>query len=195
MIYLVESSRGVTAPIFNINNPASTGGRIDVIFRSLMAAMPNDLEKRKLINFYVVLSGPPSPPLLVKFIGKEFKEQLTSEVSVGRLFLRILKKEEVNGVYSKKINFSRLLRTLINENYYMILLDEKGVDILSIKRQILRKFPKIVFVLGDHDGLSPEAFRELNKMRVLKVSIGPRVYLTSHCIAYMNFVLSKWGLL
>jgi len=195
MIYLLESSTAVTAPIFNINNPASTGGRIDVIFRSLMASMPKEIEKRKKVNFYVILNGPPSPPLLIKFIGERFHLHFTSEKEVGLLFKDILSGKKVEGVIVEKKNFFEIVDELRKNKYIIFLLDEKGIDILKLKSKIIQAYPRAVFILGDQDGLSPEAFKFVEKIGAIKISIGPRVYLTSHCILFMNFILSKWRLL
>ncbi len=195
MIYLLESSTAVTAPIFNINNPASTGGRIDVVFRSLMASMPEELNKRKNIDFYVLLNGPPSPPLLLKFIGKKFYMHFISERKVGLLFKEILSGKKVEGVIVEKKSFSKIIDELRKDKYTIFLLDEKGTDILKLKNKIIQAFPRAVFILGDHDGLSLDALRFIEKIGAVKVSIGPKVYLTSHCILFMNFILSKWRLL
>jgi len=47
-----------------------------------------------------------------------------------------------------------------------------------------------VFVLGDHAGISLED-RNLMELKAKRVSLGPRVYLTSQCVSILHFLLDR----
>ncbi|RLF79032.1 tRNA (pseudouridine(54)-N(1))-methyltransferase TrmY, partial [Thermococci archaeon] len=48
----------------------------------------------------------------------------------------------------------------------------------------------VAFILGDHEGLTKEDEKFLDGIAE-KVSVGKRIYLTSHVIAYVNIFLDK----
>ncbi|TFF92325.1 hypothetical protein EU545_01305 [Candidatus Thorarchaeota archaeon] len=60
-------------------------------------------------------------------------------------------------------------------------LEEGGADLRSIKD--LDATSQNSFILGDHQGFDKDALQTLDEFDITPVSVGPRSYLSSHCIA------------
>ena len=188
-IFLVKASKARTSPDFNIKSFAGSSGRLDVIARSILAALRLSDGVRENVVFLCVLEGPPNPPKLLRVVGSEVDGLPESEVDIGEIFLRLFKGEEVRGFHLEDKGFEEVVLEYVRdpgvEVYY---LERYGVDIRDVD------FPRgkdLVFILGDHIGLDRESEVFLEELGVRVISLGPRVYFTSHCITIVNEELDR----
>ncbi len=93
-----------------------------------------------------------------------------------------------SGVTLKRESFESATRGLRNPKKQLFYLHENGKDLESLKE---RGLDQVDFVLGDHVGLDPASERFLDSLRIQRVSIGPRSYLSSSCIVFVNSFLDS----
>ncbi|RLE66290.1 MAG: tRNA (pseudouridine(54)-N(1))-methyltransferase TrmY [Thermoprotei archaeon] len=188
-IFLIKASKARTSPDFNIKSFASSSGRLDVIARAILAALRLSNGTRENVTFLCVLEGPPNPPKLLKVVGSEVEELPESEISIGEIFLRLFKGEKIKGFYLENKSFKEIVSEYVrNPQAVVYYLERYGVDIRDID------FPKgksLVFILGDHIGLDKESELFLKKMKIQAISLGPKVYFTTHCITIVNEELDR----
>lgn len=188
--YLVKASQALTSPDLSVESLASCG-RLDVVARSMIAALTTRRGVREDTVFYAILEGPPNPPVLLKVDGASLEENLLSEADAGRLIAAALSGEDVPGVAVSRTGFTTVIRRLVAEHGVdrVAYLHEGGVDCSRIDLRTIE-----LFVAGDHLGLDSASERHLDKLGVRRVSVGPRVYFTEHCIAFINFLLDSAAL-
>jgi len=188
-IFLVKASTACTSPIFNLKSLAGSSGRLDVIARALIASLRLRRGVRENVVFLSVLEGPPDPPKLLKVIGKEVREIPESEVDVVRIFIRLFKGEHVEGFYLEDKGFKEVVLELLSSKrvavYY---LEKMGRDIREVE---LPHDKDLAFILGDHIGLDSESEKFLEELKIPVISLGPKVYFTSHCITVVNEELDR----
>jgi len=199
-IFIIKSSTAHTAFDYSIKDIPGTSGRLDLICRSLNAAFQLSHSFRKNVRVYTVLYGPPDPPKTIRFEGAKIKPKTLNpdEVSTAKLIGKILnagkdikeptkEREVLPGIYISRMTFEDVVRKNIKYNLY--LLEENGVDIEKVK------FPQdnVGFILGDQNGFTEEELNFLEGL-VPKITIGPKPYLTSHVIAFVNIYLDRIGI-
>ncbi len=172
LAFVVKAQSAWTGPVRA--RGLASAGRIDVVARSLMAALSQPLRKSTL--FASVLEGPPSPPLTLIADGAEASPP-RSEREFAELYNTLLASRKVAGYAVTKLGFEKLVRELEEAGYAVYYLHERGDDI----RRVNIQFPA-AFILGDHIGLDRAAERFLEAHGVPRVSLGPIPYFTSHCI-------------
>ncbi|RLE51220.1 MAG: tRNA (pseudouridine(54)-N(1))-methyltransferase TrmY [Candidatus Methanomethylicota archaeon] len=186
-LFIIRSSTARTAADFPLKDLAGAGGRFDVVCRALIAALAHRDGVRKDVEFYAVLKGPPAPPKTIHVNGENLRHIPLSEVEVAELIFRTFKGLEVEGVQVLDIGFEKLVRKLVAEKVKLYYLHQDGIPIetLELHQGV------IGFILGDHVGLSSEEERFLESLNIKKVCLGPKVYLSSHCIIIANYELDK----
>ncbi|AFK22922.1 tRNA (pseudouridine(54)-N(1))-methyltransferase TrmY [Pyrococcus sp. ST04] len=196
-VFIIKANEAHTDYDFSLKDLPGTSGRIDLICRSLNAAFHLSHSFRKNVRVYVTFLGPPDPPKTIRFEGPRIIPRLLNpdEISTAKIIGKALKAgRELNsptkevevfpGVFVSRMTFEDVVRRNVRMNLYV--LEEGGKDIFEVK------FPKdnVAFVLGDHIGLSEEDLRLLESVAE-RISIGPRAYLTSHVIAFVNIFLDR----
>ncbi|RLE53064.1 MAG: tRNA (pseudouridine(54)-N(1))-methyltransferase TrmY [Candidatus Methanomethylicota archaeon] len=184
-IFVVKSSTARTAADFPLRDLAGAGGRFDVICRTLIAALSCRDGVRRDVEFYAVLKGPPSPPKTIYVSGEEIEEIPLSEVDVAEKLFTVFKGKVVKGFRIMDMGFEKLVRKLLTEGVKLYYLHEKGVSLEKVDVRV----KCLGFILGDQLGLSREEEGFLENLGIEKVCIGPKVYLSSHCIAVVNYEL------
>ncbi|RLE65405.1 MAG: hypothetical protein DRJ47_05315 [Thermoprotei archaeon] len=188
LAFVIKSYTAVTAPTFSLKSPATTGGRLDVIIRSILAAFSSPKGLRKNIIFYSILAGPPNPPITLEFNGEKMNMIFQSEEEVAKIILESMKGCEIDGVRAFKADLNEVLRTLSLRNYNIFYLHEEGTP---IKCSDIQGDEKKCFVLGDQLGLSPSDEKIVSKYMRKKISLGPLSYLSSFCVITILYIIHE----
>ncbi|AEC52893.1 hypothetical protein PNA2_1979 [Pyrococcus sp. NA2] len=198
-IFIIKANEAHTDYDFSLKDLPGTSGRIDVICRALNSAFHLSHSFRRNVRVYVTLLGPPNPPKTIRFEGAKLKPKIINpdELSIAKVIIKALKAgrelkgttkelEVLPGVYVSNMTFEDVIRRNARMNLYI--LEEGGKDISKVN------FPKnnVAFVLGDHIGLTKEDLAFLEGIGE-RISIGPKAYLTSHVISYVNIHLDRVG--
>lgn len=88
-----------------------------------------------------------------------------------------------NGITLARESFEKVVRALQTSKRQVFYLHEDGKDLEALTD---RGFTGIGFILGDQAGLDPASEKLLDSLHVPRVSIGPRSYLSSSCIIFVN---------
>ena len=168
-------------------------GRMDIVIHTIISGFFLSHDLRKDVQMHLVFYGPPDPPKHIEMSVKP--ETLISKKDIGNLIKKILykyregkKTEVVPGCFIEKKSFLKVVEELEKEGKEIFILDKNGKDIREIKFQ---KEP--VFVLGDHEGLPKKELKRLKKTAT-PVSIGPKMYFASQCVAIVNNELDRKGI-
>lgn len=186
--FLIKSSTARTEADFSLRDVAGSGGRLDVVCRSLIAALTRGDEVRRDAEVYAVLEGPPSPPKTVHVRGSMLTDVPRSEVEVAELLFKLLSGEGVPGCSVVRKGLERLVKDLARGGARLYYLHEKGEPVDELP---LPTSGQVCFILGDQAGLSPNNEKFLEELKVERVSLGPKVYLSSHCITVINYELDR----
>ncbi|MFH7882289.1 MAG: tRNA (pseudouridine(54)-N(1))-methyltransferase TrmY [Candidatus Aenigmatarchaeota archaeon] len=192
--FVLRALKAPTYPDFNLSDLPGAG-RIDLVCRCISNALwiSNDLRRDTII--YVVMEGLPSPPKIITFYGEELKGLSPDERNIASHIKLALKKglelklnEESyvwNGIKIVKRSFESLVKEKAKESQ-LIYLHPKGKDIreFEFKRDVC-------FVLGDHIGIPRKTEKLLDRIGAERISLGPKVYLASHCITIVNYELDR----
>jgi len=184
--FVVVSNSGVTAPIFNLESLASTSGRLDLVCRSLLAALLTPKGPRKDTTFYAVLKGPPNPPLTIVVRGSEIENLPIDEISIAKLIKRAMSGRPLKGFEVRREGLDYILKRLCKAGYKLIYLREDGEYIENIT---FYKDLNFAFILGDQRGLSKADEKLLERYRASIISLGKVPYMTSFCISIINYIL------
>ncbi len=181
-------TRGKTDSGFKLEDLPSAG-RIDLICRCITSALFLSYKMRKGNRIFVVLNGPPRPPVTLCF--NENSNFYPDERSIALVIKKLLSlefdkewKEFENSLVSKR-SFQEIIREL-NGNFYV--LHEKGKDLNEVE---IRENP--VFVLGDNKGI-PKNDEKIVLRRGEKISLGKESYLSSSCISILNWICDRKGI-
>ena len=99
-------------------------------------------------------------------------------------------KKVQEGIFVSGTDLISLVRELKNAcNFELYLLHPRGEDMRKTEIS-----PNPCFILGDHIGLPQELEEEIERMGARKISIGPKEYLASTCIAVVNNELDRRGM-
>jgi tRNA (pseudouridine54-N1)-methyltransferase len=124
---------------------------LDLVCRCISSALWLSHKAREDARIFVVLNGPPKPPVTICFQGSEYSTVYVDEITNAKWVKKILSmnfgKEwlEVEGTKVARKSFQEVLTELGEKNY---VLHEKGEFIENLK---LNKNP--IIVLGDQVGL------------------------------------------
>lgn len=195
-IFVLKANKARTDHKFHLKGLPSTGGRMDIVCRCISRALLyyGD-ETREDTIFYAVLLGPPNPPKTIRIDGSRVRSLGADEISIGKMIREALKRcsgnvgeEVLVGVSVTKITFQDLVEFFAKKGYRLIYLHENGEDIRKVAF-----FAKdiYVFVLGDHTGLNDSDEKLLDRLDAMKISVGPKSLLGSHCIAIVHNELDR----
>ncbi len=137
-------------------------------------------------RIHIVL-GASTPPKTV-VVDSNIRKINPDEKNIATWISKVLKDESKNpGISVVESSFQSVIKLFSGRKFYI--LHEKGRDISKIDFD-----PNPVFVLGDHIGLPPKDEEFVERFDHEKVSIGPRSYLASQCISYINIELDRRGI-
>lgn len=195
-IFVLKANKARTDHKFHLKGLPSTGGRMDIVCRCISRALLYyDGEPRKDTVFYAVLLGPPSPPKTIRIDGSKVVGLEADEISIAKMIREALKyckgsigKEVLAGITVNRTSFQGLVEFFAEKDYHLIYLHEKGKDLRKMTFSAKNVY---VFVLGDHIGLNQDDELLLEKLDTLRVSVGPKSLLGSHCIAIVHNELDR----
>jgi tRNA (pseudouridine54-N1)-methyltransferase len=186
--FVIVAHKAVTMPKFSLNDLPGGAGRMDIIARCINASLFLSHDLRRNVDTYAVLLGDPNPPITVRFNGENVRYLSPDERSAAALIKKALEKgapamgeeESTPGVYISKRSFAEVIEGLDN----IVYLHEDGEDIRKIELK-----GDEVYVLSDHQNLTPEEEAVLEKKGARKVSLGKKLYHADHCIVIVNHEL------
>ena len=195
--FIIKANKAHTRADFSLKDLPGTSGRIDLLCRALNSAFLLSRGFRKDVRVWVNLNGPPDPPKTIRFEGSEIKPKTINpdEMSLAKIIVKALRVGEsvkdpakehpvLPGIYVSNLRFEDVVRrTLKNSALYYLHENGKPIEKTNFKGNV-------AFILGDHEGLTKEDEKFLDGIAE-KVSVGKRIYLTSHVIAYVNIFLDK----
>ena len=174
--FLIIGHRAHTVPDWKLDDLCGGGGRLDVLVRCVTAALWVSHGLRRDTDAWLLLLGPPAPPVAVHFAGKTVRYLNPDERSTAALvrngLVKLRNRDSVEaspGVTLHRIGLVELLARLPPA----VLLDEAG-DATG--------FPAapLTIVLGD-DRAPTEAERAALESAP-RVRLGDRSLLSSACI-------------
>jgi tRNA (pseudouridine54-N1)-methyltransferase len=191
----VKSTNGLTdASKINLKDIPGSSGRLDIIARSINAALWLSHNIRRNNVFHTILHGPPNPNIYIRFEGKNIRRISPDERSIMLFLIKALNKktgeaeiESTPGVFVSQKDFKQLLCE--NKDKQIYLLTEKGE---SLEETIFPEKKDYFFILGDNQDLTDEEKQIAIDAGAKPVSLGKNIsYLTSHCITIINWYLDK----
>ncbi len=170
------------SPEFPLKGYASGSRRFDVVARVVLAAFHTGKGVRSDTELYVYLSDSGKTLTLRP---SSFRGVEPREAEVLSTLRDMLKDASI-------LDFSQLLDRVVPRNYVRLYLTEKGSSVGEVLGEICRA-PGVVVALGGKEDVPPDIERVLDSTGFLAVSIGPRSYLSSHCVAFIHMVLDGCG--
>lgn len=196
--FIVVGHKARTDGNFNLNDLAGSAGRIDILCRCINSSLFLSHDLRRDVTTYLVLLGEPDAPKIVKFEGNHVKYLNPDERSSGSLIKKALGKtaglywkESTPGVWVRRGNLEGLLEELLpgSDNKKLYYLREDGTDIRDVSIHGLQD--DVVFVLGDHLGITPDEESMIMDAGAGVIHVGPVSLHADHCIVLVNNELDR----
>ena len=179
--FVIIGHRAHTAADWKLNDLCGGAGRIDILVRCVSSALCESHGIRGDTDIWLVLKGPPNPPLSIHFSGKNIMYLNPDERSTAALIRNALikSKNKVGHIETSPgitVHFKYLPEILEFLPQPIVLLSEEGEN----------EFPNLpsTFVLGDDRDLSVDEISSLKEH--LKLSLGKKSLLTSSCIVLLH---------
>lgn len=189
-IFVLYARKARTDSNFKLDDLINVG-RMDLVARCISSALWLSHNVREDARIFVVLNGPPKPPVTICFQGSKLAKVYVDERTNANWIKNILTMKfgkewlELEGTKVSRKSFQEVLTELSGKNY---VLHEKGEFIENVK---IEKNP--IFLLGDQIGL-PDKEEKFALRNGEKISLGKNVYLASSCISIINWVCDKNGI-
>jgi len=184
-------SHARTSPEINFKDLPGSTGRLDVVARCINAAFWLSHNIRRNVVFHTILHGEPSPPVYIRMEGEKLRKVSPDERNIAIFIKKALKRmkdgievESTPGIFVGRKSFKELVEENRDKTFY--LLDEKGEDIGNVKIE-----GEPFFFLGDHMDMEEEEKELLYRYGAKAISLGEKSYLSSHCIAIINWWMDR----
>lgn len=172
--FLVIGHKAVTSPDFSLKDLPGSAGRMDILVRSIRASFLVSHGLRDDVELYLVLLGPPHAPLTLRFTGRDLKHLNPDEWNTGKLVQKALAtdttgpvwQESTPGVHVAAVGLAELRDALGGTLYW---LHEDGEDVRALEDASA----DATFLIGDHEGFTPEEEALLREWSARAVSVGP----------------------
>ena len=176
---------------FTLEDLPGSGGRIDIIVRSIGASFFLSRDIRRNVVFYAILMGGNTAPKTLMVRGDEVRYLNPDERNIAALIRHALLKPSgpewrmaSPGIYIREGGLVELLPELEN----IVILKEGGEDIRGAPMP-----HNPTFVLSDKEEFRPEELEALRSRAVAELSLGPLSYHTEHAIVIALNELDRRG--
>ena len=180
--FVIMGHRAHTVADWKLDDLCGGAGRLDVLVRCVTAALWKSHGIRRDTDIWLILNGPPNPPVTVHINGENIRYLNPDERSTAALIRNGLikfKKEQRSmetspGITMERIGLSEVLERLPSP----ILLSEKGNEKMGETK---------TFILGDDRDPTDEEMKILNELP--SISLGKESLLSSACITLIHNLL------
>jgi len=186
--FILHTRQARTDSNFNIEDLPGSGGRMDLVARCITASLWLSHAIRPDVKIYVVLNGPPNPPVTILFDGGAIQKVSTDERTTALWIKKALMEDFGKewhtfrpGILVARKSLQEIVKELKDQNIYV--LHENGTNISDVK---IKENP--VFLLGDHIGIPDKDEKFVLRYAEEKISLGKQVYLASSCISVISWV-------
>lgn len=217
--FVIVGHRAVTSPNFSLNDLPGTGGRMDILARSVNSAFLISHDIRRDVEVALVLQGPGSPTKTIRFNGAELKYLNPDERSTGALIRNALMKFSSIKSKSKNDTITSEPQTPQTQNGFqleiqaspgifisntefedvivhyestskIVYLNETGSDIFA--SEIIKEKGNLTFVLSDDKDFTAEEDGLLKKTAEFELCLSPNILHTEHCIILVHNLLDRF---
>ncbi|MET0385003.1 MAG: tRNA (pseudouridine(54)-N(1))-methyltransferase TrmY [Polyangiales bacterium] len=193
--FVVIGQKARATPDFLLVDIPSTSGRLDVLVRSLRAALLFSHGVRRDSAIYLVLLGVPERPRTIRVDGAASKYLRPDERSLATTLKKALATEPStptnapfhvarHGIAIAEGGYELLAREPRSGPLY--LLEQHAPDIRATELPA-----EATFVLGDHLGLPAELRDSLLRDGAIPISVGPRALQTEDVITLIHNELDR----
>ena len=182
--FVIIGHRAHTIADWKLDDLCGGAGRLDVLVRCVTAALWKSHGIRHDTDVWLILNGPPNPPVTVHLSGEKIRYLNPDERSTAALIRNGLikfKKEEGHletspGITMERIGLSGILEKLPNS----VLLSENGKDDMGGAK---------TFILGDDKDPTDE---EMKMLRTLpKINLDKESLMSSACVTLIHHLLDS----
>ena len=182
--FVIIGHRAHTVADWKLDDLCGGAGRLDVLVRCVTTALWKSHGIRRDTDIWLILNGPPNPPVTVHFSGEKIRYLNPDERSTAALIRNGLIKfkngtepmETSPGITMERIGLDKVLKKLPNP----ALLSENGEELMNDAN---------TFVLGDDKNPTEEEMEILKKLP--KISLGKESLLSSACITLIHHRLDN----
>ena len=182
--FVIIGHRAHTVADWKLDDLCGGAGRLDVLVRCVTAALWKSHGIRHDTDVWLILNGPPDPPITVHLNGENIRYLNPDERSTAALIRNGLIKfkkelgpmETSPGITMERIGLSEVLKNLPNP----VLLSENGKDELNGTK---------TFVLGDDKDPTDEEMKILKDLPTM--SLGKESLLSSACVTLIHHRLDN----
>ena len=180
--FVIIGHRAHTTADWKLDDLCGGAGRLDVLVRCVTASLWKSHGIRRDTDVWLILNGPPNPPVTVHLSGKNIQYLNPDERSTAALIRNGLikfKKEKEPMETSPGITMERIgLKDVLKKLPKPVLLSENGKDEIGEAK---------TFILGDDKNPTDEEMNILNDLPSIK--LGKDSLLSSACITLMHHLL------
>lgn len=186
--YFIRSST-VNLERYTIKDIAGSSGRLDVISRTILAALFDDGEFEKNVSIWVFLEKYGT----FVFDSKVFDIESfpKNEILFSDFFVKFIidntQPNPLEMIKRKKLDVFDALESFINQNYQVFILQEDGQDFYPFFKKFSRK-SNLLFIIGNQIG-DLISSKELNRFNLTRISLGTQSYLASSVVRLINLNL------
>ncbi|MHB8586950.1 MAG: tRNA (pseudouridine(54)-N(1))-methyltransferase TrmY [Thermoplasmatota archaeon] len=198
--FLIVGHRATTAANLSLDDLPAAGGRLDILARTVGASLVVSHGLRAGATATLLLLGPPHAPRAVRFSADHLRHFNPDERSTAALIRRALGtpvtgrvwQEATPGVEIAKMDFEMAVNEIAGHARAtgggVHVLEESGPDVrLATVRDA------DAFVVGDHEGFTPQELETLQSAQAHPLSVGPRSLHAEHAVVVLWNELDRRG--
>ncbi|MCD4703179.1 MAG: tRNA (pseudouridine(54)-N(1))-methyltransferase TrmY [Methanosarcinaceae archaeon] len=187
--FLIIAHKALTTGDFSLNDMPGSAGRMDILCRCINTSLFLSHDMRRDVQVHLVLLGDPDPGKIVRFDGETLRYLSPDERSSGSLIKKALQKtagdmevRSTPGVFIRRGGLDTLLSEFKKHGVNLIYLREDGDDIRTTDEPL----DNVVFILGDHVGVTDEEEELITAAGAKLLSVGPLSLHSDHCITVLH---------